>query len=164
MQPGEQRMVTLTATPPTNLPCRRRRAGRGCRGLHRAHADRRFRKEYHPPVPVHQPRDPVYAESEIFLDPYPTQIGLPTLLGAIVYNPTPFTQRVTATLSVAHFGIGMPFTTTGILTPTMVVDVPPMGMAKVKTIWIAHLRGLFCVQVELQSAGHKPCGAGATSM
>ena len=157
MLPDERRLVTLVVTPPLSLPMPPDGApvvdvegyiGRELVGG--------FRKEYHPPVPIHQPRDPVYAESEIRVDPYPTWAGVPTLLEAIVYNPTPATQRITVTFSVAHFGIGMPFTTTGILTPTMVVIVPPMGAARVNTIWIAHYRGLFCAQIELQSAGHDP--------
>jgi len=115
-----------------------------------------FRKIYHPPVPVHVPKDPPYAESEIFVDPYPTRVGLPTLLGAVVFNPTPLTQRVTVTFGVAHFGIGMPFTQTGIVSPTQVIDVPPMGMARAKTLWMPQFDGHVCVQIQLQSPGHEP--------
>ena len=115
-----------------------------------------FRKIYRPPVPIHVPRDPVYAESEIFVDPYPTLAGLPTLLGTMVFNPTSATQQVTVTFGVAHFGIGLPFSEAGVVSPTMVVSVPPFGMSRVKTIWIPPFGGQFCVRVWLQIAGHQP--------
>ncbi len=157
MIPNETRPVTLTVTPPLNQAFPPPESpvvdvegyiGRELIGG--------FRKLFYPPVPVHPPKDPVYAESEIFIDPYPTWQGLPTLIGALVFNPTDFTQRVTVTFGVAHFGIGLPFTQTGILTPTMVVDVPPHGMSRVKTIWMPIYNGHFCVQIQLQSAGHEP--------
>jgi hypothetical protein len=155
--PNAVRVVTLTVTPPLNQPLPPPEApvvdveayiGRDLIGG--------FRKLFNPPVPVHPPRDPVYAESEIFVDPYPTQLGLPTTIGAFVFNPTDVAQQVTVTFSVSHFGIGMPFTTSNILTPTMVVTVPPHGMARVQTIWTAQLQGHFCVQIMLQSPGHDP--------
>jgi hypothetical protein len=157
MQPGETRPVTLTVIPPVGQPFPQPDApvvdveayiGRELIGG--------FRKLFYPPVPVHVPKDPPYAESEIFIDPYPTRVGLPTLLGAVVFNPTPFTQRVTVTFGVAHFGIGMPFTQTGIVSPTQVVNVPPMGMARAKTMWMPQFNGHVCVQILLQSPGHEP--------
>jgi hypothetical protein len=157
MQPGDTRPVTLTVIPPVGRPLPPPDApvvdveayiGRELIGG--------FRKLFHPPVPVHMPKDPPYAESEIFIDPYPTRVGLPTLLGAVVYNPTPFTQRVTVTFGVSHFGIGMPFTQTGIMTPTMVINVPPMGMARAKTLWMPQFNGHVCAQIQLQSPGHEP--------
>lgn len=113
-----------------------------------------FRKMYRPPVPIHVPQDPVYAESELFVDPYPVLAGVPTLLGAIVYNPTQSSQQVTVTLEVANFGIGLPFTTTGILTPTQVVTIPPLGAVRVRTVWLPPGSGLACVQVTIQTVGH----------
>ena len=68
-----------------------------------------FRKIFRPPVPVHRPRDPQYAESEIFVDPYPAIAGMPAELGVEVFNPTDEDHMVTATFSVANFGIGLPF-------------------------------------------------------
>lgn len=157
LAPNSVRMVTLTVTPPLNQPFPPPDApvvdveayiGRELIGG--------FRKLFHPPVPVHPPQDPVYAESEIFVDPYPTQVGLPTTIGAFVFNPTDVAQQVTVTFGVAHFGIGMPFTTTNILTPTTVINIPPHGMARVQTIWIAQYQGHACVQIKIQSAGHEP--------
>jgi hypothetical protein len=157
MKPDETRPVTLTVIPPVGQPFPQpdepvvdveAYIGRELIGG--------FRKLFNPPVPVHVPKDPPYAESEIFVDPYPTRVGIPTLLGAIVYNPTPFTQRVTVTFGVANFGIGWPFTQTGIVMPTVVVNVPPMGMARAQTLWMPWLQGHFCVQIKLESAGHEP--------
>jgi hypothetical protein len=157
LAPNAVRMVTLTVIPPLNQPFPEPNApvvdveayiGRELIGG--------FRKLFHPPVPVHPPKDPIYAESEIFIDPYPVQLGLPTTIGALVFNPTDDAQPVTVTFGVAHFGIGLPFTQTGILTPTMIVTVPPHGQARVKTIWIAQYQGHACVQIEIQSAGHEP--------
>lgn len=163
LAPEARRMVTLTVTPPLSQPFPLADApvvdveayiGRNLIGG--------FRKLFHPPIPVHPTQDPVYAESEIFIDPYPVQAGQPATIGALVFNPTAVAQQVTVTLSVARFGIGLPFTTADILTPTAVIDIPPHGTARVKTIWTPpNLGGLpaqrqACVQIEIQSAGHKP--------
>jgi len=45
-----------------------------------------FRKIYRPPVPVHRPRDPVYAESEISINPYPPRERQPTEICVEVRN------------------------------------------------------------------------------
>ena len=157
MRPGETRLVTLTVTPPLGAPEPEDGApvvdvegfiGRNLIGG--------FRKIYHPPVPIHQPRDPVYAESEIFVDPYPTRAGLPTLLGVVVFNPTPASQQVSVTFRVANFGIGLPFTTTNIITPHMTLTIPPFGAVKAKTIWMPPFDGHFCVEVILRSPNHEP--------
>jgi hypothetical protein len=77
-------------------------------------------------------------------------------LGALVFNPTNIAQDITVMFSVANFGIGMPFGTTGITTPTQTIQVPPNGVSRVKTYWNASQPGHFCVQIQLQSAGHDP--------
>jgi hypothetical protein len=157
LAPDATRLVTLTVTPPVNQPFPPPESpvvdvegyiGRELIGG--------FRKIFLPPVPVHPPKDPVYAESEIFIDPYPVWPGGPTTIGALVFNPTDFAQQVTVTFGVAHFGIGIPFTQTGIMTPTMVVTVPPHGESRVRTIWIPQHQGHACVQIKIQSAGHDP--------
>jgi hypothetical protein len=107
-------------------------------------------------VPLHRPQDPVYAESEIFVDPYPTRAGVRTLLGAVVFNPTDEEQTVTVTFGVANFGIGLPFTTTGIMTPTMAIRIPPRGAARAQTFWLPPFSGHFCVRIWLESDGHEP--------
>jgi hypothetical protein len=157
LAPNAVRMVTLTVIPPVGQPFPEPDApvvdveayiGRELIGG--------FRKLFHPPVPVHPPKDPLYAESEIFIDPYPVWPGGPTTIGAVIFNPTDAAQQVTVTFGVAHFGIGIPFTQTGIMTPTAVVNIPPHGMVRVQTIWIAQYQGHACVQIEIQSPGHAP--------
>ena len=157
INPNETRLVTLTVTPPLSQPFPSPGSpvvdvegyiGRNLIGG--------IRKLFYPPIPVHPPKDPVYAESEIFVDPYPVWLGQPTNLGAFVFNPTDIAQQVTVTFGVAHFGIGLPFTTTNILTPTMTANIPAHGMVRLQTIWIAQYQGLACVQISIQSAGHDP--------
>jgi hypothetical protein len=156
MQPGEIREVVLTVTPPDDLP------GDGDPIVDvEAYAEGRliggFRKIFRPPVPVHQPRDPVYAESEISVDPYPALPGVPTELGVEVFNPTDEDQVVTATFSVAAFGIGLPFETAHIAPNPIRIFVPAHGAARGHAIWTPPLwRGKFCVRVELEMAGHEP--------
>lgn len=155
--PGEVRPVTLTVTPPVGVPMPdddtpvvdvEGYAGAGLFGG--------FRKVYRPPVPIHRPGDPVYAESEIYVDPYPAWEGQPTQLGLVVSNPTPVNQTVTVTFQWAPFGIGLPFSELGMVTPTLVINIPPLGAARARTVWIPPIRGLFCVKVVLQVAGHEP--------
>jgi len=157
MEPGEERVVILTVTPPAALPW----DGDPIVDVE-AYAEGElvggFRKIYRPPVPIHRPKDPVYAESEIGVDPYPIIPGEPVHLSVEVFNPTEHDQVVTVTFSVAHFGIGLPFTTTGILPNPIHVFVPAHGAARGHTVWEPPLGqfGKFCVQVELEAGGHEP--------
>jgi len=153
---GEAREVVLTVTPPDDLP------GDGdpivdVEAYVGGELIGGFRKIYRPPVPVHQPRDPVYAESEISVDPYPALPGVPTRLGVEVFNPTDHDQVVTATFSVAPFGIGLPFETAHIAPNPIRIFVPAHGAATGHVIWQPPMRsGKFCVRVELEMAGHEP--------
>jgi hypothetical protein len=157
MEPGEERVVILTVTPPAALPW----DGDPIVDVE-AYAEGKliggFRKLYRPPVPIHRPKDPVYAESEIGVDPYPIVPGQPVHLSVEVFNPTEHDQVVTVTFSVAHFGIGLPFTTTGIIHNPIHVFVPAHGAARGHTVWEPPpgQHGKFCVQVELEVEGHEP--------
>ena len=156
MGPGEVREVVLTVTPPDDLP------GDGDPIVDvEAYAEGRliggFRKIYRPPVPIHRPRDPVYAESEIFVDPYPAVPGAPTRLGVEVFNPTDHDRVVKATFSVAPFGIGLPFETAHIAPNPIRILVPRHGAATGHVIWAPPMwRGKFCVRVTLEIEGHEP--------
>jgi hypothetical protein len=156
MQPGEVRDVVLTVTPPDDLP------GDGDPIVDvEAYAEGRliggFRKIFRPPVPIHRPRDPVYAESEISVDPYPAVADMPARLGVEVFNPTDHDQVVTATFSVAPFGIGLPFETAHIAPNPILIFVPRHGAATGRVIWEPPMwRGRFCVRVELEMEGHEP--------
>jgi hypothetical protein len=156
MKPNEVREVTLTVMPPDDLPW----DGDPVVDVE-AFANGKFiggfRKIFRPPVPVHRPRDPIYAESEIFVDPYPVVPMVPTRLGVEVFNPTGTDQVVTATFSVAPFGIGLPFSTNHIAPNPIQIFVPAHGAARGHVMWTPPLwRGKFCVHVTLKTQGHKP--------
>jgi hypothetical protein len=156
MQPGEVREVTLTVTPPADLP----EDGAVIVDVEAYARDRLiggFRKIFRPPVPIHRPRDPVYAESEISVDPYPAVPGAPTRLGVEVFNPTDEDHVVTATFSVANFGIGLPFSGANITPNPIRIFVPEHGAASGHVIWAPPFwQGKFCVRVTLQMEGHEP--------
>ena len=149
--PDGIRVVTLTVTPPDDLP----HDGDPIVDVE-AYVDGEliggFRKIFRPPVPIHRPKDPIYAESEIFVHPYPPRAREPTELGVEIRNPTDELQTVTVTFSYANFGIGIPFTP---INEPIVVDVPSHGgMAWPGTIWLPPDGGLWCIQVEIELPGH----------
>ncbi|MBU1660733.1 MAG: hypothetical protein KKD28_04595 [Chloroflexi bacterium] len=109
-----------------------------------------FRKIFRPPVPIHRPMDPIYAESEIYIHPYPPRNREPTLVGAEIRNPTDDPQTVTVTFRAADFGIGLPFV---IIHPPLVIEVPPHGLAHPEIMWVPPHGGLWCIQVDLQMEG-----------
>ncbi len=157
VEPGGFREVILSVTPPANLP----QDGEPIVDVE-AYVDGQllggFRKIYRPPVPVHRPADPIYAESEIGVDPYPILPGQPTRLSVELFNPTDQDQIITATFSVAHFGIGLQFTTTGIAPNPIPIFIPAHGAATGHVEWIPPegWLGKFCVQVTLTILGHDP--------
>ena len=154
--PGETRIVTLTVTPPADLP------GDGDPIVDvEAYIDGvligGFRKIFRPPVPIHRPKDPIYAESEIGVDPYPVIPGQPTELSVEVFNPTDEDRIVTATFSVAPFGIGLPFLTAHIAPNPILIFVPAHGAARGHVMWQPPgWDGKFCVKVTLEMEGHEP--------
>jgi hypothetical protein len=158
MAPGEVRFVGLTVTPPLGRPLPEDGtpivdveawAGGELIGG--------FRKAYRPPVPIHRPKDPVYAESEIGIDPYPAIPGQPTVLSVEVRNQTPHDQYVAATFAVASFGIGLPFGTADIQPNPVLIFVPANGAARGQVVWTPpNRRGRFCVQVSLAIEGYPP--------
>jgi hypothetical protein len=156
MAPGEEREVILTVTPPDNLPA----DGDPIVDVE-AFVDGQliggFRKIFRPPVPVHQPRDPIYAESEIGVDPYPVLPGQPTRLSVEVFNPTDKDRIVTASFSIAPFGIGLPFSEAHITPNPIRIFVPAHGAARGHVFWEPpDWAGKFCVRVELRMEGHEP--------
>jgi len=113
-----------------------------------------FRKIYRPPVPIHRPRDPVYAESEIGVDPYPIFFFFSVELSVEVFNPIDQDRIVSTTFSVANFGIGLPFSTAFIMPNPIQIFVPANGAARGHVIWTPpDWGGKFCVRVELEIEG-----------
>ncbi len=156
MQPSESREVTLTVTPPDMLP----EDGHAVVDVE-AYAEGRliggFRKIFRPDVPIHRPKDPVYAESEIGVDPYPVVPGDPVKLSVEVFNPTHQDRVVTATFRIAQFGIGLPFSADDITPNPVRIFVPAHGAARGHVIWLAPgWQGKFCVEVMIEMPGHKP--------
>jgi hypothetical protein len=148
---GEIREVTLTVIPPENLPS----DGTPIVDVE-AYAEGRliggFRKIFRPPVPIHRPKDPIYAESEIFIDPYPPRAFEPTEVGVEIRNPTEEPQTVTVIFSAADFGIGLPFMP---IHEPLVVEVPPLGIARPVIMWVPPHGGLWCIQVAIQHPGNE---------
>ena len=158
MAPGETRPVTLTVTPPAGQPLPPdNTAIVDVEAYVQGKLIGGFRKLFRPPVPIHRPRDPVYAESEIGIDPYPIIPGMPAHLSVEVYNPTAQDQVVTATFSIAPFGIGLPFSTLHITPNPIRIFVPAHGAARGHVVWQPpNWSGKFCVRVTLQIPGHEP--------
>jgi hypothetical protein len=155
MGPGEIRQVILTTTPPVGEPLPE--DGRPIVDVE-AYAGGRliggFRKIYQPPVPIHRAGDPIYAEREIGVDPYPAIPGQPVRLSVEVRNLSDADQVVNATFSIAPFGIGLPFNTADIAPNPVQIYVPARGAASGQVMWSPPaFRGQFCVRVALQVEG-----------
>ena len=158
MQPGEVREVSLAVTPPSDSPLPP--DGQPIVDVE-VYAEGEliggFRKIYRPPVSVHQPKNPVYAESEIGIDPYPVIAGRPTTLRVELFNPTPNDVIVSVTFAVADFGIGLPFDSNDILPNPVQIFVPAHGAASGQAVWDAPAHsGRYCVEVRLDVAGQEP--------
>jgi hypothetical protein len=155
LQPQEVREVILTVTPPGDLPADGDPIV-DVEGYVEGVLIGGFRKIFRPPVPVHRPKDPVYAETEIGVDPYPVVPGQPVELSVEVFNPTPDDRIVTASFSVAPFGIGLPFSTTHIMPNPIQIFVPAHGAARGHVRWQPPAwEGKFCVRVELTMEGYE---------
>jgi hypothetical protein len=147
--PGGDRLVILTVTPPASLP------PEGApivdiEAFHGVDLIGGFRKIYSPPVPVHQPGDPVYAESEIQVSPYPPRAGEPVRISVDLRNPTDTDLELLVQFDVAYFGIGLPFTPIDAMT----VTIPAHGMVQPSTMWVPPVGGLWWFQVEVTASGH----------
>jgi hypothetical protein len=145
MGPGEVREVSLTVTPPANLP-----PGLAPIVDVEAYADGvllgGFRKVFRPPILLHRFPDPPYAEREISVHPYPPLAGEPTEICVELRNPTAIPQDVQVQFSWAGFGIGIPFTPINGLRP---VHLPPNSVVNECIHWIPPVSGHLCLQVEL---------------
>ncbi len=104
-----------------------------------------FRKLFFPPIPIHRPEDPPYAEREIDIFPYPPRAGEPTNIVFEARNPTTATQLVTVTFEIANFGIGLPFQPIG----TRTVSLPPESTRAVGIVWVPPFEGEFCARVRV---------------
>ncbi len=112
---------------------------------------------FRPPVPIHIPNDPIFAESEIGIDPYPAIPGIPTTLSVELFNPTNDDHIITAMFSVAPFGIGLPFNSNDITPNPVQIYVPANSAARAQVVWTPpDWGGKFCVRVTLEMEGYEP--------
>jgi len=111
-----------------------------------------LRMIYRPPVPIHQPGDPIYGESEITVHPYPPREREPTEICVELRNPTEQEQSVTVDFNVAAFGIGLPFHAIAHPKP---VTLPPHSTVKTCITWVPPFGGRFGAEVGIQLANHE---------
>jgi hypothetical protein len=105
-----------------------------------------FRKLFFPPVPIHRPEDPPYAEREINIFPYPPRAGEPTRLEFVARNPTTATQQISVTFEWGNLGIGLPFTP---IDGPVSITLPPLQAGVVGINWVPPIGGEFCVRVKV---------------
>ena len=109
-----------------------------------------IRKTFSAPLILHHPPDPIFAESEITINPYPPAAGQPTEICALLDNHTAYTQTGTLRFSVANFGIGSSFDP---ISSWMPLSIEARGQQSTCTTWVPPTGGLFDAQVELALAG-----------
>jgi hypothetical protein len=149
---GEIREVLLTVTPPEDLPTDEQPVV-DVEAYAEAELIGGFRKIYRPPLTIHRPGEPVYAESEILVDPYPVQAGVPTKVCVELENPRADPQDAQVQFSWAGFGIGLAFTP---IDGPQSVHLPADSEVTECIFWVPPVDGQVCLQVELSAAGQYP--------
>ena len=114
-----------------------------------------IRKIAKPPIPLHKPQDRPYAETEIGVTPYPLVAGSASTITVDIVNTSETTQTIRVLFGVANFGVGIPFTTTGILTTSTVVTLGPGISQTVWTTWTPPEPGNWCIQILLQDPNNQ---------
>ncbi|MFH1086696.1 MAG: NEW3 domain-containing protein, partial [Chloroflexota bacterium] len=152
VKPAEFVTLTLTVTPPLGA-----RLGSGQPIVDvEAYVDGRliggFRKLDVPPVPIHKPHEKSYAESEIEINPDPPVQGQPSTVTVTVQNTSDVTRTVTLEFGWAHFGMGIPFTSTGMVPPIVPLTLGPAEAKTASVVWTPLLSGPQCVEVRLLDA------------
>jgi hypothetical protein len=149
VQPGEPVSVTLTVTPPLSAELG---SGEPIVDVE-AYIDGEllggFRKLDVPPIPIHKPHEKGYAESEIFIQPYPPRQGEKTLVGAVVHNTTDVPITVNLEFGWADFGVGIPFTSTGMVPYTKTITLSPTMIVTPTIEWTPTVSGHQCVIINL---------------
>jgi uncharacterized repeat protein (TIGR01451 family) len=103
--------------------------------------------------PVGLPTDqPVFAETELKVEPYPLVSGTPTKVSVQVQNLTSSSIPVTVQFqidSVNKFGIGLPYTTAANASATL----PASGMAVLVSYFTPTFSGNACIQAAVSTTG-----------
>jgi hypothetical protein len=150
IQYGDKVTVTLTVTPPVDGPP----LGSGepivdVEAYIEGELLGGFRKMDIPPIPIHKPHEKGYAESEIIIDPYPPQQGENTTVSTIVQNTSDEAMTIDLEFGWAQFGMGIPFTTTGMTPYTRSVTLNPEMRTMVSVDWVPELSGSHCIIIYL---------------
>jgi hypothetical protein len=153
VQPGQMVSVTLTVTSPIDVEL-----GTGEPIVDvEAYVDGELigglRKLDVPPIPIHKPHEKGYAESEIIIEPYPPQQGQVTNVSTVVQNTSDTEMSIILEFGWAKFGMGIPFTTTGMAPYTHTVSLSPEMTKTVSVSWTPSLSGPQCVIIHLTDPG-----------
>jgi len=149
VQPGQQISATLTVTPGLEAQLGTGEPIVDVEAYVNGELLGGFRKLDVPPISVHKPHEKRYAESEISIDPYPPQLGQESRVSALIHNTGDVPVTVEVEFGWARFGMGIPFTTTGMLPPTMLVSVPPASTATPEVGWTPTYSGHQCILVRV---------------
>jgi hypothetical protein len=103
-------------------------------------------------VPIHKPHEKRYAETEIVVNPYPPRKGVPTQVGSVVHNGGTVPATVKLSFGWAHFGLGIPFTTTNMVPSSVTINLAPGTTLTPTVTWTPVLAGPQCIQVILEDA------------
>ena len=156
LPPGESVSVTLTVTPPNDAELGTGDPIVDVEAYVGGEMIGGFRKLDRPPVPLHKPNEKEYAESEILVEPYPPRRGVSTQVSAVVQNTSDVPVTVDLAFGWADFGVGIPFTTTGMVPATRSVTVGPMLTETATVTWTPVQSGHQCLQARLTSEGYLP--------
>jgi hypothetical protein len=110
-----------------------------------------IRKVWQPAVPLGDPQEPSYAESEIAINPDPSVAGQPTIFTTKVRNNSDYPQTITIQFSWADFGVGIPFTNTNVIPEHNTLTLGQHMTATVSAEWTPPHSGDFCVQAILDN-------------
>jgi hypothetical protein len=107
-----------------------------------------------PPAPLHNPFEKGYAESEIAVSPYPPQLGKTSWVSTTLQNSSIAPVTVDLTFGWAQFGMGIPFSVTGMNPMTRSLSIAPGQSRVVGVQWTPVHSGHQCVRVLLRDHDH----------
>jgi len=108
-----------------------------------------FRKLDIPPIPIHKPHEKIYAETELSIEPDPPQQGQAARVSAEIQNNGLTPSTVILEFGWAQFGMGIPFTTTGMIPSVRQLEIGPSMTTTAWVTWTPQYSGSQCVQVKL---------------
>ena len=149
VQPGTIVDVTLTVTPPLDAELGSGEPIVDVEAFVEGILIGGFRKLDAPPVPIHKPHEKGYSESEILIEPYPPQLGQATTISAEVQNTSDVPVTVDLEFGWANFGVGIPFSTAGVVPSHRTVTLNPATSQIVSVDWTPTISGHQCVLINL---------------